>query len=140
MTFRAYGAGARVPCVGAIVHDDFHRLLMVRRANPPGAGRWSLPGGRVERDESDADAVRREVAEETGLDVWVGRHIGTVELPGPDGVVYDVRDYACAVTGGRLRAGDDAADARWVYRAELLTLDTAPNLVDLLEQWGMLPK
>ncbi len=130
----------RVPCVGAVVHDDDHRLLMVRRANAPGAGRWSLPGGRVERGETDADAVRREVHEETGLEVFVGRHVGTVELPGPDGTIYDVRDYAAAVTGGRLRAGDDAADARWVYRAELFLLDTSDRLVDLLEQWGMLPR
>ena len=129
-----------MPCVGAIVHDDFHRLLMVRRANEPHAGRWSLPGGRVERDETDADAVRREVAEETGLVVHVGRHVGTVELPGPAGTIFDVRDYACAVLDGRLRAGDDALDARWVYRAELMTLNTAGRLVELLEQWGMLPK
>ena len=130
----------RVPCVGAIVHDDFHRLLMVRRANEPAAGRWSLPGGRVEAGESDADAVRREVSEETGLVVVVGRHVGTVALPGPPGTIFDVRDYACAVTGGRLRAGDDATDARWVQRAELMALDTTGRLTELLEQWGMLPK
>ncbi|HEY2834043.1 MAG TPA: NUDIX domain-containing protein [Sporichthyaceae bacterium] len=130
----------RVSCVGAVVHDDDHRLLMIRRANPPGVGTWSLPGGRVEGDESDAEAVRREVAEETGLQVTVGVRVGTVVLPGPAGVSYDVRDYACAVTGGRLRAGDDAGDARWVRRAELLLLDTAPGLVDTLERWGMLPK
>jgi 8-oxo-dGTP diphosphatase len=133
-------AARRVPCVGAIVHDDSHRLLMVRRGNPPSAGRWSLPGGRVEPGETDADAVRREVAEETGLEVVVGRHVGTVELPGPAGTIYDVRDYACGVTGGRLRAGDDAADARWVHRAELLALDTTDRLIELLERWGMLPK
>jgi ADP-ribose pyrophosphatase YjhB (NUDIX family) len=130
----------RVACVGAVVHDDEHRLLMIRRANPPGVGTWSLPGGRVEADETDADAVRREVAEETGLQVTVGVRVGTVVLAGPNGVSYDVRDYACAVTGGRLRAGDDAAEARWVHRAELLLLDTPPGLVDTLEQWGVLPK
>jgi 8-oxo-dGTP diphosphatase len=129
-----------VPCVGAIVHDEEHRLLMIRRANPPGAGCWSLPGGRVEAGESDAEAVCREVAEETGLAVTVGIRVGTVVLPGGAGVSYDVRDYACAVTGGRLRAGDDAAEARWVRRAELLTLDAAPGLVDTLSKWGMLPR
>jgi ADP-ribose pyrophosphatase YjhB (NUDIX family) len=130
----------RVACVGAVVHDDEHRLLMIRRGNPPGVGTWSLPGGRVEPGESDAEAVRREVAEETGLEVAVGVRVGTVLLPGRDGVSYDVRDYACAVIGGRLRAGDDATDARWVHRAELLHLDTAPGLVDTLEAWGVLPK
>jgi ADP-ribose pyrophosphatase YjhB (NUDIX family) len=129
-----------IPCVGAIVHDSEHRLLLVRRANPPSAGSWSLPGGRVEETESDAEAVHREVAEETGLAVMVGILVGTVVLPGPNGVSYDVRDYACAVLSGRLRAGDDAVDARWVRRAELMTLDAAPGLVDALTQWGMLPR
>jgi ADP-ribose pyrophosphatase YjhB (NUDIX family) len=129
-----------VSCVGAIVHDEEHRLLMIRRANPPAAGRWSLPGGRVEAGESDAEAVCREVAEETGLAVAIGIRVGTVVLPGVDGVSYDVRDYACAVTGGRLRAGDDATEVRWVRRAELLTLDTSPGLVDTLSGWGMLPR
>ncbi len=122
------------------MHDDDHRLLMIRRGTPPGIGRWSLPGGRVEPGETDAAAVIREVAEETGLQVVVGTRVGTVLLPGPGGVTYDVRDYACAVTGGRLRAGDDASDARWVHRAELLVLDTVPDLVDTLERWGVLPK
>jgi ADP-ribose pyrophosphatase YjhB (NUDIX family) len=129
-----------VPCVGAVVHDEEHRLLMIRRANPPGAGRWSLPGGRVEAGESDTEAVCREVAEETGLVVTVGMQVGTVVLAGVAGSSYDVRDYACAVTGGRLRAGDDATEVRWVRRAELLTLDTAPGLVDTLTGWGMLPR
>jgi len=126
--------------VGAIVHDAEHRLLLIRRLNAPGAGRWSLPGGRVEQAESDVEAVVREVAEETGLEVAVGVRVGTVVLPGPDGVAYDVRDYACGVIGGRLRAGDDATEARWVRRSELMTLDTAAGLVDALTQWGMLPR
>ncbi|HYP24947.1 MAG TPA: NUDIX domain-containing protein, partial [Actinomycetota bacterium] len=54
--------------VGAIVVRD-GRLLMVQRANEPGAGLWSLPGGRVEHGEYLAAALRREVKEETGLDV-----------------------------------------------------------------------
>ena len=129
----------RVPCVGAVIHDDEHRLLVVRRANPPAIGRWSIPGGRVESDESDAEAVRREVLEETGLIVAVGMWVGTVEIPGIGGVVYDIRDYACSVVDGTLVAGDDASDARWVTRAELLQLETVRDLVDTLAGWGVLP-
>jgi 8-oxo-dGTP diphosphatase len=129
----------RVPCVGAVVHDDAHRLLVVQRMRPPAAGRWSIPGGRVEAGETDVDAVRREVLEETGLHVVVGQRVGTVERPGLGGLVYDIRDYACTVTGGWLRPGDDAIDARWVRRRELLALDTTDGLVDALDAWGVLP-
>ena len=130
----------RVPCVGALVHDDTHRLLMVRRANEPGRGLWSIPGGRVERGEDDHEAVCREVLEETGLHVSVGLRIGTVQRPGPAGVVYDIRDYAAAPKGPTSPVpGDDASEVRWVSRAELATLATADGLIDALSEWGMLP-
>lgn len=129
----------RVPCVGAVIHDDEHRLLMIRRANPPAAGQWSIPGGRVEPRESDDEALRREVLEETGLIVVVGLRVGTVEIDGPNGVVYDIRDYACAPVGGDLLAGDDALEVRWVGRAEVMRLDTVCGLVASLTQWGVLP-
>lgn len=133
----------RVPCVGAVVHSDDGRLLLVRRRNEPGLGQWSIPGGRVEPGEDDPAAVRREVLEETGLDVVVGAWLGTVALPGPGGVVYDVRDYACALMGGRLRAGDDADDARFVDRAWVDRASERGELVeglyDHLRTWGVLP-
>lgn len=129
----------RVPCVGAIVRDAAGRLLLVRRANPPAQGTWSLPGGRVEPGESDPDALRREVAEETGLHVAVGPLVGTVERTGPDGTAYVINDHECAVRGGELRAGDDASEVGWFSPAELVDLDTAPHLVDSLAGWGVLP-
>lgn len=132
-------SGATVRCVGGVVHDDQGRLLLVRRANEPGAGLWSLPGGRVEPGETDIQAVIRELREETGFDVIPGTLVGTV-VRGP----YEIHDYACAVGGGELTAGDDAADARWSDAADLTALDAAGALVDLLyvtlRDWNVLPR
>ncbi|MFI0483795.1 NUDIX hydrolase [Actinomadura sp. 9N215] len=131
----------RVRCVGGILRDEAGRLLMVRRRNPPGEGLWSIPGGRVEPGEDDPAAVARELKEETGLDVVAGTKIGTVERPGPGGVVYEVHDYAATVadgTGGTLRAGDDASDVRWIPPDELRELPVTPGLLDALTLWGLL--
>jgi 8-oxo-dGTP diphosphatase len=129
----------RVDCVGALVYDDRHRLLLVQRVNEPGAGQWTLPGGRVEPGEDDDAAVVREIAEETGLEVTVGEFVGEVERDAPDGRVFVIRDYLAVPVGGTLAAGDDAADARFVDREELEELTTVQLLVDTLTQWGALP-
>ena len=128
----------RTRCVGGIVRDGDGRLLLVRRGRPPGEGLWSIPGGRVEPGEDDPAAVARELREETGLDVRVGARAGTVERPGPGGGVYEIHDYAATVTGGTLRAGDDAADVRWVRPDELAGLPVTPGLLDALAEWGVL--
>ncbi len=130
----------RVPCVGAVVHDARGRLLLVRRANPPARGLWSVPGGRVEPGEDDGTAVVREVAEETGLAVTPVRLVGSVLRDAPDGSVYVIADYLCEVTGGTLAAGDDAADAGWFDAAALETLPTSPGLAEALAGWGVLPR
>ena len=129
----------RVDCVGALVYDEQHRLLVVRRANEPGRGLWSIPGGRVEPGEDDPAAVAREVAEETGLTVEAGALVGEVERSGPRGQLYVIRDYEATVVGGTLTPGDDASEARFVTQAELLTLATTTLLVSTLDQWNALP-
>ena len=128
----------RVRCVGAIVRDARGQLLMVRRGHEPAAGTWSVPGGRVEGGESDADAVVREVREETGLVVRAGELVGRLERPGPDGSVYDIADYAAEVVSGRLAAATDASDARWVEESELAGLGCSPGLIETLRSWGQL--
>lgn len=123
-----------------MVHDDAGRLLLVRRANPPAQGLWSIPGGRVEPGETDDGAVVREVAEETGLQVRAERLVGSVERDGLGGDVYVIEDYLCFVVGGRLVAGDDASDAGWFTAKELSALDTSPGLVEALAEWDVLPR
>jgi ADP-ribose pyrophosphatase YjhB (NUDIX family) len=129
----------RWPCAGAVVHDEWRRLLLVRRGREPSAGRWSVPGGRCLPGETPGAACARETAEETGLQVRVGRVAGQVVLAGPNGLMYDVTDYVCTVVGGALRAGDDAAEARWVSRAEFDVLPLVPGLADTLAEWALLP-
>jgi 8-oxo-dGTP diphosphatase len=111
---------------------------LIRRGHDPGAGLWSLPGGRIEPGETDEQAVVREIREETGLIVVCDRLVGSVERPGLDGAVVDIRDYAAIITGGELAAGDDAADARWVSPADLASLPVTGGLVEALTAWGVL--
>jgi ADP-ribose pyrophosphatase YjhB (NUDIX family) len=124
-----------VPCVGGLAYDDEGRLLVVRRANEPGRGLWSIPGGRVEPGEDDAAALVREMREETGLDVAPGPLVGTVQRGR-----YAIADYRCTVVGGTLRPGDDALDARFVDRAALGSLSLVPELLVTLEDWSALPE
>jgi len=130
---------AAIACVGAVVFDVDGRLLLIQRANPPAQGRWSLPGGRVEPGEQAQDAVRREVREETGLDVEVIREVGTVIRPAPSGGQYVIRDFLAGPIGEvEVRAGDDAADARFVALAEMSELPLSEGLVEALQEWGLL--
>jgi 8-oxo-dGTP diphosphatase len=125
-----------------VIGDEAGRLLLIKRRNEPGAGLWSLPGGRIEAGETDEQAVVREILEETGLAVTAGALLGAVERPGRDGAIADIRDYLAVVTGGALQAGDDAADARWVTPQEMRRMDLAGRLTSGLTQalasWGVL--
>lgn len=127
-----------IPCVGAVVFDAQGRLLLIQRGHDPGAGLWSIPGGRVEPGETDEQALVRELLEETNLQVKVGKFVGRVQREGLGGAVVDIRDYAATVTGGTLRPGDDAADARWVTGAEMARLEVTDGLVETLTEWGVL--
>jgi 8-oxo-dGTP diphosphatase len=128
----------RIDCAGAVIKDGQGRLLLIRRRNEPGAGLWSLPGGRIEPGETGDQAVAREVREETGLSVTVGRLLGVVERPGLDGAILNIRDYLAFVTGGSVHAGDDASAARWVTPGEMSQLDLTDGLTEALASWGVL--
>jgi 8-oxo-dGTP diphosphatase len=114
---------APVAAVGGVVIDG-DCVLLVKRALPPRQGEWSLPGGLLELGESLADGVRREIREETGLDVDVGPVVEVFDRVHRDeaGRIryhFVIVDFLCRVRGGDLRAGADAADARWVARGDV---------------------
>ena len=124
--------------VGAVVRRG-DELLLIRRAQGPGIGQWSLPGGRVEFGETLVDAAAREVLEETGLVISVGRFLGWVERMG-EGYHYVIVDFAAAPLDpdAEMAAGDDAADAAWVPCEALQDLDLVPGLIEFLTESGAL--
>ena len=107
--------------VGAIIIEG-ERVLLVERGREPLKGYWSLPGGALETGEKLAEGIRREVLEETGLEIEM---LSVVEIferimrdaAGLAEYHYVLIDYLCRATGGVLQAGDDVSQARWVERA-----------------------
>lgn len=102
--------------IGAVVLMSDTSVVLVRRAQEPLRGRWSLPGGAVELGETLHDAVAREVLEETGLVVNVGSVITVVDHIDVDSdgeIAYHfvIVDYLCSPRSGTLRPGDDVDDA-----------------------------
>lgn len=112
--------------VGTVVwHGE--RVLLVRRGRSPRRGQWSLPGGAQQLGETVADAARREVREEAGLEIELGEIIAIVDLIEPDPgervrYHYTLIDFTAEASGAALTPGDDATDARWFALDELPAL------------------
>jgi 8-oxo-dGTP diphosphatase len=109
--------------VGAVVLDG-NRVLLVRRGQEPLKGQWSLPGGALELGEALEEGIRREVREETGLEVEPVRIVAVLDRISRDeeGRIqyhYVLVDYLCRVTGGSLACASDAVDVKWAAWNEL---------------------
>ena len=111
--------------VAGVVWNDEGEILLIRRSKPPRQGEWSLPGGKVEFGETLEQALRRELREETNLEIEILGLIDVVEIVrdavAPD-AHYVLLDYAARATGGIAVAGSDAAEARWFTLAEIESL------------------
>ena len=114
-------------------------ILLVRRGQPPQAGRWTIPGGRVEPSETLAHAVERELLEETGVQVRCGPLLGWVERIGP-GYHFVILDFVVTPTAaaGVPVAGSDAAACAWVPLAEVPGLALVDGVEEFLVAHGVL--
>jgi ADP-ribose pyrophosphatase YjhB (NUDIX family) len=122
--------------VGALIQrgDEF---VVVKRENEPAKGLWSIPGGLLELGERVYDGVKREVMEETGLDVDIDRLLDVI-----DNIVYDddgkicyhyvLIDYLCSSSHGDLKAATDVKEAQWIKLKDVNRLPTTKTLKRLL--------
>jgi ADP-ribose pyrophosphatase YjhB (NUDIX family) len=128
------------PTASALVVDADGLLLLVRRAHDPFGGTWDLPGGFLEEAEHPLEALRRELLEETRLEVepvdfvgvWLDRY-----GDGPDDATTLNLYWTAHVTGGEPEAGDDAAELRWFARDDLPPESEIgfPNVREVLRLW-----
>ncbi len=110
------------PTASALCADDEGRLLLTRRAIEPDKGKWDVPGGFVEEDEHPFDTLRRELREETNLEiepldffgVWMDRYGGDSTAQSTLNLIWTAR-----VLGGEPRPADDVAELRWFPPDEL---------------------
>lgn len=127
-----------VMSVGAVIIEK-GKVLLIRRAAPPGKGLWAVPGGTVKLGEKLVDAVKREVKEETGLEIEVGKLIDLVEVLTKDekGRIeyhYVIADYEAKVIGGKLKASSDALEVKWFNLNEIDKIEATKSTKKILKK------
>jgi ADP-ribose pyrophosphatase YjhB (NUDIX family) len=132
----------RCPVVGVggvVIHRK--RVLLIRRKREPLKGEWSIPGGLVEVGEELHQAVRRELKEETGLEVEpleimavFDRIMRTPRSPSRVHYHFVIVDYACRWKRGRISPSSDVVNARWVRREELAQYHLTPLASEVINE------
>lgn len=123
-----------IPAVSvAAIRDD--KVLLVKRGRSPSRGYYAFPGGRVEAGETDEEAARRELLEETGVSVGELRLLRIVHIPpstaeGAPG--YTLKVFAATMTEGEPVAGDDADEAAFYDREEIAQLPTTDSTLEIV--------
>ncbi len=124
--------------VGAVIIKD-GKILLVKRGNEPNKYMWSIPGGIVKVGETLAEALKREVAEEVGLEIEVGDVACVSEeiFRDEDNKIrfhYVIIDFFAEVVGGELKADSDALDARWVPLDDIYSLEVVDFVKRLINK------
>jgi len=123
--------------IGVVAFDAADRVLLVRRGRPPRLGQWSLPGGAQQLGEAAEAAARRELHEETGIEVGALTLVAVIDAITHDdaGQVrfhYTIIDYAAHWAAGNAEAGDDAAAVAWAAPATLAAYALTPATLDVI--------
>jgi ADP-ribose pyrophosphatase YjhB (NUDIX family) len=128
------------PTVGALCEDELGRLMLVRRAIEPRKGKWDTPGGFLEEGEAPLDGLRRELREETGLEIDPGEFVGAlIDLYGdePEAQYVLSLNWMARVVGGEPAPADDISEIRWFTVDELPGEDEIgfPCVAELVRRW-----
>jgi 8-oxo-dGTP diphosphatase len=117
-------------CVGVLCCRD-NQILLIRRAQDPQKGQWSIPGGRVMFGETLIEAAKRELFEETGVEAEIDEMIGHFEFIAED-YHYVVFDYYARWSAHEPVAGDDADDAQFMTATDALDCVASEDLRRLI--------
>jgi len=129
----------RVPRIGsAVVVISGDRVLLGVRGKEPNRGKWILPGGKVEPFETIEAAAKREIKEETGLEIEVDGPVAIKEIINPPGEHRVIVYNSARPVAGDLSASSDLEDVRFCSRAELKSLDLSDAVRDVLRDLGWL--
>ncbi len=128
------------PRVGSalLVRDKQQRILLGRRDKEPQRGFWIIPGGKIHAFERIADAAKREIIEETGLEVIVGDRFGIYEVINPPNEHRLVIYSWGTVVGGTPKASDDLSEVKFFTAEELKELSLTPLVQQVLQDAGVL--
>ncbi|MGD0617038.1 MAG: NUDIX hydrolase [Bryobacteraceae bacterium] len=124
--------------IGALIFDG-DSILLAERGHEPLKGWWSLPGGILETGETLLNGIRREVREETGLEVEPEAIFEIFEriMPDAEGRTeyhYVLIDYTCRVVGGALEAGSDVSHAVWVREEDLVAYQITEGTLAVVQR------
>ncbi len=135
--YRAWASSKPTAC--AVVVDDEGRVLLARRAGPVFHGYWDLPGGFLDEGEHPLDALRRELREETGLEVEPGDFLGVwMDRYGDEEDAHATLNlyWSARLVGGEPHAADDVSELGWFRPDELPPVEQfAFHIPDVLGVW-----